>query len=523
MRAECMILSLVGLMSQASGEKTNVAPVPEILEKAIAHRTTFHTASVSMRRVWENKSFGRRVDNFDIRIAGDDEYWIESGDDDGLLMTDLKTGAPSFGTRNMALPREHLWNHEAKTHWTHWNSNEFFDLTPSSVRTFYVDIRTIGLQEVEIDGDTTSGIRERLGKGPAKKYTVAKAENHLVRVYGVEPVANPVGSYLETEWIIDESKGPSIIQKAAWLCRPGEPQQLLSECRVQLIQIDGRWWPARSEIVSPAGGTRLLYEFKHLEFDRSSHPTIIDADYFGIPPGARVFNVLDGKPKPERYIGGGQTVSEAEWKEIKEAYDPAPLARFESKMRAMGDGCFPKWWKSGTDDFGIEGVSGQPDQWEAYVRRWVMRHTPNHRWTVIEPLTNEQKTAAQSVLNDCRNRAKPIRAHCDEDLIATRLLLVDLELKAKGGNPESAEKATGSSQQLSAESGGHAKQVAALKEKIAKLEEPKEIAVIFSELKSRLDALLTSKQREPTNGSYQQPTIKTIRLPDGGLQIVHSE
>jgi len=511
-------LSMAQLASPSTGTQSGV---PEILKKAMMHRSNFRTAELSMRRVFENRDLGRRVNNYEIRIAGPSEYWVDNGDDDGLHGTMMKTGDPRLGVRNVSLPREHVWDLATGVHWRHCFSDEHFELNAIKPNESHFDVRTIGLQEVEINGDTLQKAIDRLVDRPDAKYVVGPMEYDLVRVYCVAPAKHSAGTYVESEWLIDFSKGPSVIAKTSWLCRPGSPRNLLSEVRVQLVEVDGRWWPRKSEINSPAGGTKITHELTRIEFDRPDHPQRIDADYMNIPVGARVFNVLEGTPKKERYISNGQSVSDLEWKQVRQSYDPAPLARFRQKMRSMGDGTFPRWWEQTSADLGVDGVSHRPDQWEVYVRRWVMRHTTNHSWKVIEPLTDAQKAAAQSVLTDCRDKANPIRSRCDDQANSLRAELVRLEkLYAVNASRQSV-RGGAATQPVQFESADVYRKADALRARISELEKPKEIASLFEELKTRLSGILTTKQRDPRNGFSQQPVLKAVRFPNGRDQVVH--
>jgi hypothetical protein len=184
-------------------------------------------------------------------------------------------------------------------------------------------------------------------------------------------------------------------------------------------------------------------------------------------------------------------------------------------------GAYPAWWDDASGRFGIEDVEHKPDAWEAYVRRWILKRSNGEAYTLAEPLTEKQKTAAWAVLADCRKRAYPIvekrageLAEARKRLRENRQVIEDLRMQtgAKGESSDAkAKQASGEDERLAQAMQASERLLAAAKE----LEKPDgRLAEIFEELKRRLDGLLTSVQRSDAN-VLPPPAIKPPPLRDG--------
>lgn len=517
------------VLSQTSQPATDsTSRVPRILERAILQRTGFKTAAISYRREAKYPRFPRRIENNEVRITESAEYVVERGDDDGI-MSHGSDGGPAFGVRNMCLPEENLFDFAARKAWRHRNSDLSFSLKNIDSLTDRHDLRIVGLVPYEKRNTSPQELLNELAGRKGQTITVTPEGDDLVRVTATSAEESPLGRGV-MEWVIDKKKGPSIIKTSIWLQKEGKPRAMEAECRTTLAQFDGRWWPERVEIDFPDASGGVRYDFKIAEFDRPDHPQFLDSDFMGIPVGALVYDVTGDIRKPERrcYVGNGKTVPHADWNSVKDRYDLGPLKQFRERMHAMGSGYFPKWWNPDAADLGLEGVSDRPDLWEAYVRRWVMRHTTSHSWVVLEPLTDAQRTAAQAALFDCRGKAAPIRSRCDAEakpLQAELALLLKRQVAqaaSETGSPVAEKDILSTSQPVAAGTGKEQNEIARLRARLADLEHPKEIAAVFETLKTRLDGILTTKQRDPMNGAFEKPVRTIEKLPNGRFRPVPS-
>lgn len=322
-------------------------------------------------------------------------------------------------------------------------------------------------------------------------------------------------------WTIDEGRGNSISQiELLEQIGDGALRRLCHlECQNELF--DGYWWPRRIESRCDGTGFHLIIDFTKVAFDQPDHPEVIDPDQLGIPVGAAVGTRRFAEDQNlGRYLGGGDVVSDTEFQSIKSNYDMNAVKTWAEEIMA-NRGAYPAWWDDASGRFGIEGVEHKPDEWEAYVRRWILKRSNGEAYKLAEPLTEKQKTAAWAVLADCKKRAHPIMekraaelAEARKRLGENRKVIEDLRVQT-GANGESsgakAKQASGEDERLTQAIEASQRLLAAATE----LEKPDgRLAEIFEELKRRLDGLLTSVQRSDAN-VLPPPAIKPQSMRDG--------
>jgi len=541
------VLSLLALQDDAprTGKRENV---PEVLAQAILQRMHFKTARFEVRYEERPDPTHTWTSNLSYEWAGESQFITNRGDDDGVRYVSRTTGQVPLGVSHVAMPEQIVLNRSADVMWSHALASGVFGQRRADHWPDYVDARTYGLMPIEHQKSDPLQLLELLGEGSDVRFQDERIAPNLVRVRRSESDADGSGLW-EIEWEIDVDKGPAVTQVSSYYTRPGGGRALASRAVNDLVLIDGVWWP--SSVKSTRGDTPVTVSYRNVEFDRATHRQAIDADALDIPVGAMVNKLsASGQPEFAHYIGAGVTVSVDEWRRIEGGYDLKPLQEFAKRINAMGSGGFPGWWDAASDTNGIEGVADNPDLWETYVRRWTLRHTNNGEWVVVEPLTDEQRAGARSVLDDCRKRAVPIRMRADQELatVAKNILAIEkdsgVDSRAVGPNGPTPKATTTSAPAVgmqtqsepvapdraaqkskspdSAASGDTPKpapevvaRLTSLRERKASLESPLEIRRIFDELKQRLDNLLTSKQRDPAGGSIRRLPFPKRQPPPG--------
>ena len=250
----------------------------------------------------------------------------------------------------------------------------------------------------------------------------------------------------------------------------------------------------RFESIAPRTGVRELVVFHRAEFDRPDHPKVLNPDTWGIPPGVKVISLWNspqtGKRETGHYIGGGVHISPEEWETVKIQYDQEALRGFWNRNAEIGRGHYPKWWTLHDGSFGLSNIERQPDLWEAFVRRWILRHSvyPGMPSRAVEPLSKEQISAAWAILKDSRRRAEPIlrRIQSEIETIPTRPTAPDAESTASSASQASDDKLV----QAEAKS---ETAVGKGREKLSRHE--RELEEIFELMKDRLIRLLREKQK----------------------------
>ena len=499
-----MLLSLVSVLGQlTSTQPAAVSDVPGILLKAFEYRTDFKTASLEYRKTstrrGRNPAPLTRVENNEVRWAADNAHIIQNGDDDGINYRLAGSMEPALGIRNACLPSERLLEADRGVLWDHQGSYPLFGRSRPTDWLDYVDIRSVGLAASEFQRATPLQILKVLQGDHGLRFRILAADSSLKTVIGTTKVNPSTGERLEIAWDLDTAKGPSVLASRTTVINREGKREVIEECRNHIGQIDGRWWPISTDY--EADGLEIHYKFSRIEFNRPEHPKRLDTEYFGIPIGARIQDTSpEGLKARKTLIFGDQgAILEMDaWEKIKMNYDLTPHRNFVTRMQALGPGYTPKWW----DQSLVSSINVKdPDEWTVYVRRWIYRHTNNGNWQVSEPLSDQQRAAAEGILKDCKSKAMPIQLRINREIARIDAELSRLvEMKST----------TAPADNLEAK--GRVKQ---FRSQRAELERSAELVSLFDELKKRLDDLLTAEQKSPTNAKLQVPVPVSERASPG--------
>jgi len=393
--------------------------VPDLLVRAHQNRMWFKTGLFvyEYEIEWPSKNEKQRH-RFEARIAGDDIYWIDRGNDDGIRLCDGVTGAPLIGVLFSCSPKHIIRNSNSDEQWSRHNGDNGLVLHHASARGPFGEVsdpRSFGLIQYAVRHRSPQVLLENLtGNAAHHRWSVKKIGTiDVVRLqynYGSEES----GSRGELIWNIDSLRDFAVVEITDYEIGKQDEKSLLCQVTTEYGEFDGHWWPTRFEAFAPRTGVRELVVFHHVEFDRPNHPTVLNPDIWAIPAGVQVTSHWNArqtrKLESGHYIGGGVFITPEEWEGVKGQYDQEVLRQFWNRNFEIGTGNYPKWWASLDGLYGLANVERTPDQWEAFVRRWIIRHSecPHAKPGVDEPLTREQISAAWAILKDCRQRAKPI-------------------------------------------------------------------------------------------------------------------
>jgi len=477
----------------------------ELLAKAFAQRSDFLTCRFHLRT--ERRSTGRppHVTNADVSFSHGRLLLTDLGDDDGIMFREAGSLRPAVGVASAFHPQTHYLDRKADSYWSHWASAYHAEESMFKRWRAFVDPRSPGMRSVEFQNAEPDEIAARLLDDKDMDYSLEKASASIARVIVRTPKGRHGTSY-DYEWDIDITKGPAILACREFFTNKEGKRSLSSEAHCRLSEFDGVWWPIEVIRTTLASGNQVIFQYTNVEFNRPTHPQVLSPDSLGLPMGMEIRR-HDHKGA-FYYIGSGATVDQATWDQMKDSQDLTPLKQFRARMDALGDGQYPDWWHLPNDSLGLAGVSDQPDLWEVYVRRWALKHTATQGHQVREQISNEQRTAAQSILDECRKKAAPIRARLDAEMAKVDRDILKLQIAAESktrvdGQDAVAVGTSGSSTQPS--TGGAAltieKQLAALQARRATLGRSPEIERIFDELKHRLRNSLTTKQSAATDGT----------------------
>ncbi len=476
------ILSSVLLLAAVADSQE----VPEVLAKAISRRMAFKTAYYRYERLKIYSWGGARLKNrFEARIGGEDMYWLNMGDDEGVLFKDYNTGQPIFGAGYACSPRHTVRCRSIGDEWFRYEGDPkttVVTIGGSSDRLTLADPRSFGLSVEDLGDKSPAAFLAQLQAKPAR-WSQAVVDG-MIEVTGEDPNASQERGQIV--WVINPEQDDAIVEVRAYRLKPDGERILLDTTKNDYTKSEIGWRLARTEY--HAGTERSQTEvIHHAEFDRKEHPQVIDADALGLPAGARVADIRvrpsDGRIEFQHYLGAGTFVSKDEWNSIKHQYDLNALKRFEETQYAFGFGEFPQWWMAEVGTLGLNGVEHQPDLWEAYVRRWILRR--NHATVVdLQPvasrsaLSEAQIKAAWAILKDCRERAEPVVRRMAEEAKASAS---DRKSHASAGKkPPDGALEVGAAPNATSSANRH----------------QRKLADIFEILKKRLDGLLRSEQED---------------------------
>jgi len=470
--------------------------VPEVLKRAHLARADYKTAYFRFKMTREWPGYARRVENIEARFVGDSVYLINSGDDDGIRLRDPKTGEPPLGVSYTCQSNKTVVNRETGETWRLQGSASAMGHRDRDYpKPDYVDVRTVGLSSHAIQRKTPREMLDVIGSGKTKIdcFRVKKKPNgtQIVTLVSETLESREVQGHLEYEWEICPDMGFAITHVKRTFVHPDGSREMVSEAFSQYTEADGHWWPRKTECTTNAG-VACTVEYEHIEFDRPDHPTELGPEIMGVPIGCPVSSSRETNDGGyyHYYLGDGVMVDKEEWKQIKDTLDLAPLHAFWNRQASLGRGAFPKWWDDAYGGLDPKRIAYEPDDWETYVRRWIMKRTPTEYYSVEKPLDEKQTRAAYAILKDCRKRAEPITLRVKKELSALegKIRLIKTAIAAR-------DKSAGN------KSDPNQARLTAARKRKAELERPKELEAIFSLLKKRLHELLTAPQRvEPVGG-----------------------
>ena len=457
--------------------------VPESLARAYSRRMDFTTAYFDYEYQAEFPG-GRRIAKrrYEARFAGDAVFFVDHGDEDGIVSYPDFNAGSRFGVRFTCSPMKIVRVNSGKDEWGIHDGGT----TLIGRRTIQYPDNMIGPGPNMLLDPRCAGLWTRAysEKSPSQWLTDLQGRNYQWSERNVDGIVEVVGSikaepdskssFPVVAWRVDPSKDHAIVDIKTFVRGRDGSRKLYEHLEAEHKRVNGRWWPIRCVTRFAEGGGETI-EFKKAEFDLKDHPSELGPDILGIPPGLPSVDRIHHDPSAGplamgRYIGGGTVVSGAEWAEIyHNQFDAGELADFMDRARAFGNGEYPHWWNAGDETLGLKDVPHTPDLWEAYVRRWIIRHSHDAiavgGGTAAARLKDVQIESALAILRDCRKRAEPILRRRGEKSVAE--------------NPSLHETASATKQ-------------------VDRYE--RELNGIFESLKIRLNGLLTTQQQKSDAG-----------------------
>ena len=479
----------------------NGSAIPESLVRAHENRMRFKTAAFTYdyEFEWPGRNATQRH-RFEARLSGDDTYWINQGDDDGIRMLHGVTGERMIGVRFACAPKHIIRNRKTDEQWSIHDGDNILVLHRASIKGPFREVsdpRSFGLASFEVRDDSPADLLERFSKEDSiRHWKTRKAGTMEEIVLSYRNLEGENEHRGEVIWRIDPLRDYAIVEISNFIFEEDGKRTLVRHATTQYGEFDGRWWPMRFESIAPLTGVRELAVFHRVVFDRPEHPRILNPDIWGLPAGVKVTShwnaPVTGKVETGHYIGGGVFITREEWSAVKHQYDQEALRQFWNRNAEIGTGNYPKWWASLDGSYGLSDVERTPDHWEAYVRRWIFRHTNTSVIKrVEEPLTEEQITAARAILKDCCRRAEPVVRRKKEEKKAR-------SIKA---STESATHASPAANEANAENAPQTRSTPespAIRAKAVNSDRnERELEEIFHLLKTRLTGLLRERQMLP--------------------------
>lgn len=410
----CLVIAVALLagLHQASGDA-----VPDILVRAHHQRCNFKTAR--FRYVTECEFPGvlaRTKTRYEARVSGGDIAWTDFGDDDGIVLKDPLSGTPQLGVLSACSYRQTIRNRDSGVEWSRMEGrNGIARLRLRNGSPMLSDPRSFGLRTRDPRDTSPEDLCNELLAGHAEWKVGADGGLKTVAMR-TPPFSETDRRRLELLWWIDPERDGAIVATEKVIIQPGSARERLAKSKTDYQFVDGRWWPTYFETYSPKTGHTMKVTFESAEFDRPEHEQRLSPDIWGVPPGVLVYSSFDplnadAEQTHVHYMGDGLTITQDAWQALDaDSYYPELLAYWEYQG-GIGRGRFPKWWNDDDADFGLASSWCDPDLWEAYVRRWIMRHNGvqfSKGKQTQSKLTQEQITAAWAILKDCRRRAEPI-------------------------------------------------------------------------------------------------------------------
>ncbi|MBX3395217.1 MAG: hypothetical protein KF841_07595 [Phycisphaerae bacterium] len=407
--------------------------VPESLARAYSRRMDFTTAYFDYEYQAEVAG-GRRIAKrrYEARFAGDTVFWVDHGDEDGIVAYPDYNAGPRFGVRFTCSPMRIVRVNGGQDEWGIQDGGT----TLIGRRKFKYPDDIIGPGPNMLLDPRCAGLWTRAysEKSPSQWLADLQGRNYQWSERNVDGIVEVVGSikaepdskssFPVVAWRIDPARDHAIVDIKTFVRGRDGSRELHEHLEAEHKRVNGRWWPVRCVTEFAKGGGETIV-FNRVEFDRKEHPSELGPDILGVPPGLPAVDRIHHDPSAGplamgRYIGGGTVVSGAEWAEVyHNQFDAGELADFMERARVFGNGEYPRWWSADDETFGLKNVSHMPDMWEAYVRRWIIRHSHDAiavgGGTAAARLKDSQIESAMAILKDCRKSANLILRRRDEE------------------------------------------------------------------------------------------------------------
>lgn len=464
-----MRLALATVFLMCSFAEDLTAQVPEVLRRSLELRRSYQTAEMRYRLKLVGP-WGDNFRNFESRIAGGSYMVIDRGDDDGIITYSAHSGLPNLGMRGACAPVLELVDRNAGNAWYFQEgSGSATSQTPAEATA--LDIRTIGFEPFPLISDPSVMIENWKQFFPSPGHWRVKESGHFTQVVAERDfdVKQAPKHRQKWVWTIDPSRDDVVVSIVIEVALQDQAPRTWGKGETTYKLIDGHWIPSAHTGWREGKENEVLraeYELLEASLDKEHHPRTLTVDMLKIPDGTFVGSPSSGR-RGVRVWNGKATVSRDEWIETKRPPVNQSVELTLAGRQKADHYRYPAWWYDETGLNGLEGVPTDPNEWEAYVRRWCIRHEANEK----------QRTAAKSVLDDCRKEARAyLKKH--------RLELEKLE-----------------SRQSKLETSS--KESIAVKAEKEKLLRP--VSAIFDRLKARLEPLLLQEQAA-RNTMRSQPT-----------------
>lgn len=442
-------LSLGLLTSLAEGQDAGSSQpgprMPESLRRAIDARRKLVTGELTLECTRELPSGPIHTTTQSGRFAGANSVCTDRGDRDGVVVLDT-SGAPA--KTSTQTPRSYL--RDGDKGWIKEEGAKGGEMFPTAGGAMAPEWRALGLSSGTIYAPLEQYVEREL-ENPALIAEYSETADGAQRL--VTACLKGGGEY---RWWIDPARGWSVTR-----CQFHFDGRLSAECRVDLGQFDGVWFPARvRSFRGPAGQQKETeYVIRTATFNRPEHAQRLTPETIGIIPNETplIGHVVENGML--RQVGSG-------------FYDGQGFVTFEehlSRRKAAREAAGGGAATAGT--VGVATGQVQPrvkfvpeSEWEAYTRKFIETHK----------LDEGQRNAALAILKDCQERG---RSYVD----SRRERFEQLEKDKAGLGKLSGEERT--------------KRTTLLDQRERDLRRP--IDQIFErQLKPRLEKLLTARQRE---------------------------
>ncbi len=407
---------LLSLTQNAASKPTSA--LPSSLDIALARRTTIKTLHAKYRHTlkWRHNTFAV-LDNREDRIAHQDIYSINRGDDDEIIFGPRGDKTPQFGVglafgscgELMVLSAGQKWRyHHGDTKCSVWLTK------PNSPR--LKDLRSVGLERA-LPNKSPTEIRDRWINIASKfEWSEARTTEGNIEVTATDELENDSGkAIIRFVWLIDPSKDHAILR---WGSHTQDSSgSLLGPpfvCETDYKRFDGQWFPATSR--SENAEFNESVEVLEASFNRPEHPKSLDTKILGLPVGVSLHSTQMWGTLPDLNavkIWDGNAIRDyQEWQKVKGEYDTSQIESLKQRRTTHGPaGNYPSWWRKG-ETLGLEGLNYNPALWETYVRRWVYSNSHKRQF----PITDIQRTNAAAILKSCQNDAFPVFKRIEKEL-----------------------------------------------------------------------------------------------------------